>query len=178
MLATTSTPTFVQIVSRLFARPILLGLYFLCWIRWKLFSHRGWIHPSVLINESELRPQLRKALRYLQDHIGAENIGDYLEFGVYPGTSLRIMYEELLEAGLKHVRLFGFDSFAGLPADDEGFWGEGWFCAEYDEVVRSLSQSGIDWNRVTLIKGFFNETLIQETAVQHELQHASLIMID
>lgn len=179
MLATTSSPSFVQSASRLLTRSILLGSYVRYWVRWKLFAHRGWLHPSVLVNESEVRPQFQKALRYLQETIGADNIGDYLEFGVYQGTSLRIMHEELIEAGLKQVRLFGFDSFAGLPADEEeGFWGEGWFCAEYDEVVRSLSQSGIDWERVTLIKGFFSETLTQETAVQHELQHASLIMID
>jgi len=96
--------------------------WWLRWAKWRLLAHRGYPNPSLFINEGELLPQFREALRYLQEKMGAENIGDFLEFGVCQGTSLGLMYDELLDAGLNHVRLFGFDSFAGLPHDVEGEW--------------------------------------------------------
>ena len=134
--------------------------------------------PGILINESEVRPQYRRALRELQDNLGAENIGDYLEFGVYRGTSLLLMYDELIHANLNHVRLFGFDVFSGLPPDQEGEWREGIFKVEYDEVVQSLDDHGIDWSRVTLVKGLFQDTLNSALVAEQGLCKASLIMMD
>ncbi len=150
------------------------------WTRWKLSSH-PWGYPlpsGGLVNELELRPHYRKALCDLQKRLGADGIGDYVEFGVYRGSSLLLMYDELLRAGLSKVRLFGFDSFAGLPRDDEGFWKEGEFCADYDLVVRSLNRRGVDWGRVTLVKGFFTDTLTDALKAKQALDRVSLIMID
>ena len=148
----------------------------IAWLRWKLLP--GHPAPGLLINEGEFRPQVREALRTLQQHETAEQIGDYLEFGVCNGTSLRFVYDELRDAGLDHVRLFGFDSFAGLPPDDEGVWAEGSFDVDYDEVVQSLSDHGIDWKRVTLVKGFYRDSLTDALVAEHGLRKASLIMID
>lgn len=152
--------------------------FWLQWARWKLLDSRTSPEPGLLVNESELRPQYRSALLYLQEKMGTENIGDYLEFGVCHGTTLSIMYDELLRAEINHVRIFGFDSFDGLPEDDEGEWKKGAFRSELDDVVRSLDSHGIDWGRVTLVKGFFSDTLTDTLIAKHDLRKVSLIMID
>jgi len=143
-----------------------------------LWKFLGYPDPRRLINERELRPCYRQALKYLQKKIGKENIGDYFEFGVCHGTSLLIMYDELLHARLANVRLFGFDSFAGLPPDNEGMWKTGWYSADYDDVVQSLNNHPVDWTRVQLVKGFFSETLTGKLIAQHNIRKASIIMID
>jgi hypothetical protein len=148
--------------------------------RWRL-SGRPWGYPlpsGGLVNEPELRQNFRNALSTLKQNVGADNIGDYLEFGVYRGSSLLLMYDELLRAELNQIRLLGFDSFAGLPSDEENFWGEGTFSADYDMVVRSLNERNIDWKRVSLTKGFFSDTLTDELIAKHNLRKISLIMID
>jgi hypothetical protein len=150
------------------------------WVGWKL-SPRPWGYPlpsGGLVNETELRPHYRNALQSLLETHGPEGIGDYVEFGVYRGNSLLLMYDELLRAGLDHVRLFGFDSFAGLPSDDEGFWEEGSFSADYERVVRALNQRRVDQRRVALVKGFFSDTLNDEFLAKHNLRRVSIVMID
>lgn len=178
----TAPREFLQIVFSRLPRWLRSSLrrtrWWLRWARWKLLAHRGYPNPSLFINEGELLPQFREALRYLQEKLGAENTGDFLEFGVCQGTSLGLMYDELLDAGLNHVRLFGFDSFAGLPHDVEGEWEEGRFLAHYEDVVDSLDQQGIDWKRVSLVKGFYEDTLTEELIAELGLHKVSLIMID
>ena len=148
------------------------------WFRWLLWKFLGYPNPKQFINERELQPCYREALRYLQEKVGAENIGDYFEFGVCHGSSIRLIYTELCRAGLDHVRLFGFDSFEGLPADDEGEWAAGSYSADYDTVRKSLDEYGVSWDRVSLIKGFYSDTLTDGLIVEHNMQKASLIMVD
>src|SRR5688572_1750361 len=72
-----------------------------------------------------------EVLRILQRRETAGALGDYLEFGVYHGTSLSCMYEARRQAGVGQMRLFGFDSFEGLPEsaarEDAGVWAPGQF---------------------------------------------------
>src|SRR5262245_22493960 len=65
------------------------------------------------------RPRLRTVDRFaLYDLVSRELIGgqdfDYLEFGVFEGASIARVAQLNQGAG---VRLFGFDSFEGLPYD-------------------------------------------------------------
>ena len=46
--------------------------------------------------------------------------GDYLEFGVYQGSSLIMAFHLARRYRLNTMRFFAFDSFAGLPAIDLG----------------------------------------------------------
>lgn len=88
------------------------------------------------------------------------------------------MYNILEEQQLKNVRLFGFDSFKGLPKDSEGKWFQGAFYAKEKNVRRFLTSKGLDWNRAKLIKGWFKDTLNQEFIKKEQLKKASIIMID
>lgn len=146
------------------------------WLKWKFLS--GYPHPKRLINESELQPQFHQALRCLKEKVGADAIGDYLEFGVFRGASLMLMHQELLRENLSKVRLFGFDSFEGLPYDEEEIWRTGAFCSNYDDTVKSLNKQNVNWDRTTLVKGFYSDTLTDTLVSKHNLKKASLIMID
>ena len=80
----------------------------------------------------------------------------FLEFGVFSGTSINLFSNEL-----KDLEIFGFDSFEGIP--------EAW--VEHDKNGNPLGEiygkNAMSLNgcmpkvedNVTLIKGWFNETL-------------------
>src|ERR1041384_5764847 len=82
-----------------------------------------------LVPEKELTEVYRQSVRWLLQQDAPEAIGDYLEFGVFYGSSLSCMHRVLEEFGLRHVRMFGFDSWEGLPPsardEDNGTWNPG-----------------------------------------------------
>jgi O-methyltransferase len=149
----------------------------------KLIQRRRWrTRPGVmLVDVEQLRPKLRDALAYLTRN-GREGVGDYLEFGVFQGTSMICMYEVLKEMNLDHVRLFGFDSFEGMPdvasTDDDGHWQPGQFAAPYELTKERLSAAGVPENRAVLIKGWFSDTLSDETIARYGIVNPGVIMID
>ena len=145
--------------------------------KWKLKVSAG----VRLVPEEALTDRYREALLWLinQELDGSLSLGDYLEFGVFNGTSLYCMHRASQELGLERMRLFGFDSFEGLPdsAAIDG-WIPGDFHIEYGYTRSWLTRRGVDWNRTFLVKGWFSETLTQALAREHKLKKASVIMID
>jgi hypothetical protein len=138
---------------------------------------KGVLRPETLVPTEELARVDRRALAHLRE--SAPPVGDYLEFGVFRGDSLICMERARREAGLS-FRLFGFDSFAGLPElapEDQG-WTSGSFRSNYGSTRRRLTKNGIDWSRTVLVKGWYDETLTPELRGQHKLVKASTIMID
>lgn len=135
-----------------------------------------------LISINELEPEFKKACLFLNEKVGKLSMGDYLEFGVCHGTSMSCMNRVLKETGLTNVRLFGFDSFEGMPEaaahEDEGTWQPGEFASDLHTTKAYLTKSGIDWNKTFLFKGWFSETLTDEVIQTHQIRKASLIMID
>lgn len=134
------------------------------------------------VPETAYRDLLRRGLERLIQHAGRDSIGDYLEFGVYNGTSLVSAFRESEAMDLTHMRLFGFDSFQGLPPaaarDDEGKWRPGAWCSELEFTQAVLEAEEVDRSRVFLIPGWFSETCNAETAHRYNLTKASVIMID
>jgi hypothetical protein len=62
------------------------------------------------------------------------------------------------------MRLFGFDSFRGLPPPmglerATGEFLEGDFACALPEVRQNLDRRQVDWSRVHLVEGWFDETL-------------------
>lgn len=109
----------------------------------------------------------------------ADELGDYLEFGVSRGTSLACVGRVIEEMGLEHVRLIGFDSFEGLPAEAAK---EGWTPGQYHSTIRAtrrfLKREQVNLEKVVLVKGWFRDTLNEETRKRHQINKASVIMID
>ena len=135
-----------------------------------------------LVPQEELKHHYREALLLLSKNDGAESLGDYLEFGVCHGSSMACMHHALKDLGCDHIRLFGFDSFEGMPdaadTEDDGSWYAGQFKSDYKFTKEFLTQQGVQWNRVFLIKGWFTETLNPQLIEQHSITKASVIMID
>ncbi len=136
--------------------------------------------PVSFVPPDQLALFFEKAACRVRDAVGADAMGDYLEFGVYQGNSMMAMQEATRRAGLERVRFFGFDSFAGLPSEAEwdGPWSEGEFRSDIEFTRKRLTEGGVDWDRTELIKGFFSDTLTPELRQQHGLEKASLIMVD
>jgi O-methyltransferase len=142
----------------------------------------GPLPEGALVPVRQLERKYRQALLLLSERQGREKLGDYLEFGVYAGASLACMHRVTHDLGLTHVRLFGFDSFEGLPASDEQYSGTKWQPGDFaydEEAARAyLTGQGVRWDRVILTKGWFDESLTPELAQAHSLVKASVIMVD
>lgn len=92
----------------------------------------------------------------------AETLGDvpvlYLEFGVHRGESIRIWSELLINRG---TRLYGFDSFEGLPEDWTAIDGKGTFSTGGQTPVLAD-------DRVQFVSGWFDTTLPGFVLPPHE----------
>ena len=135
-----------------------------------------------LVPEEELFDCQRAAIRTLLARDPAHHWGDYLEFGVFQGRSLSLMYRALGEAGLHDkVRLFGFDSFEGYPQgalDEPNNYMPGGDKAEAHVARRVLTKRGVDWRCVMLIKGWFSESLTPELKMRESIDRVSLVNFD
>lgn len=134
------------------------------------------------VPEAAYRNLVRRGLGHLIERLGRQGLGDYLEFGVYNGTSLVSMFRETEAMSLKDMRLFGFDSFEGLPVaaatDDEGKWKPGAWRSELEFTEAVLEAEGVDRSRVFLVPGWFSDTCNLETAHRYNITKASVIMVD
>lgn len=127
-----------------------------------------------------LEARFVEALKRLEDDVGVDDLGDYLEFGVYQGSSLACMHRAVTGLGLDRMRLFGFDSFEGLPesATFDGVWSPGQFRADETFTRKRLDRAGVDWQRTELIPGFYDQVLDDALVQRLGLRKASVVMID
>ena len=84
------------------------------------------------------------------DHIinGIKNPIDFFEFGVFKGDVIKYWAKNINNSS----KFFGFDSFEGLPEDFEGNTPQGFFST-------NGKIPDTDDDRITFIKGWFNDTL-------------------
>jgi hypothetical protein len=91
------------------------------------------------------------------------------------------MYDALLQLKLDHVRLFGFDSFMGLPpevrSEDGGVWKPGQFACPRQVTADNLALKGVPTNRVFLVEGWYKDTL-KHNASTYGIQTVSMVMVD
>lgn len=108
-------------------------------------------------------------------------VGDYVEFGVYNGTSMGCMFDALSRLKMDHVRLFGFDSFQGLPPDvsddDGGVWRPGQFACPKYVAAANLAKKGVPPDRIFLIEGWYKDTL-KTAAAEFDIRNVSVVMVD
>jgi hypothetical protein len=127
--------------------------------------------PAVLVPLDELERVFRRALTYLRES-SDQSVGDYLEFGVFRGDSLLCMDRLRRELGLS-FRLFGFDSFEGLPALAAGDESLGWYekiltpalVRKYDLAKVSLIMIDCDLYSSTQTALEFSAPLIEDEAI-------------
>jgi O-methyltransferase len=146
---------------------------------WMALKARGWTSWEPLVPEDAFTKCVSHALSKLRELEPASQFGDYLEFGVSRGTSLACVSRVLQGQDLSHVRLIGFDSFQGMPAgSDEAGWGAGAFHSTLAATRHYLERQGVSFNRVTLVEGWFSETLNPKTRSDLKLGKTSLVMVD
>jgi O-methyltransferase len=126
------------------------------------------------------------AIDKLADYlVGTQIPGDYLEFGVYLGTTFRYAYK-ILSPLFSEMKFVALDSFEGLPRPQgvdtkdnytSGFF-EGQFKCSEEEFVEFLKKEGIDRDKVKIIKGWFQDTLGPERAHTHALDKIAAAWVD
>lgn len=134
-------------------------------------------YPGQNLIRREFRASLLKALHFIH-HDAIE--GDYLEFGVYRGWSLKMARTLSRKCGLRRMRFFGFDSFRGLPdvADRTCPCFRGGAMAATRSAVEKLFTPRELGSRVQLVEGFFGTTLTPETRARLGLTRAAIINVD
>lgn len=107
-------------------------------------------------------------------------VGDYYEFGTYTGNSMvssikahfifkswlddqRVSSEpwrrEVFSSYVFNPVFCGYDTFAGMPANDEehGVWAQGSFRGDLESVRQRCVETGLPEDRLNLVKGDFKE---------------------
>lgn len=87
--------------------------------------------------------------------------GAFVEFGIFQGHWVKLLFDMTERAGLGDRDLWGFDSFKGLSrphsAYDTSYWKEGTYAASRAGVERNLDVANRP--RIKLVEGFFAESL-------------------
>jgi len=139
------------------------------------------LNPAVIHNLAKY--MALKKVHYLS---AIEEIdGDYLEFGVYNGSSfchsLRCLRQLVrINNHVESTVCYGFDSFEGfgefLPEDKHPFYEQINFETNYEKVDSRVKKVAKQL-KYKLIKGFFNETLIVKPD-SYGIKKARIIFID
>ena len=124
-----------------------------------------------------------RIIRLAFKYVGDERVyGDYFEFGVYKGRTFTYAFHAINRE--KHnCLLYAFDSFKGFPEPDnidkvfERFK-EGEASSGQEYFMRYLRKHKVDINLVTVVPGWFDDTLTQQTREKLGLKRASVIYID
>lgn len=111
-----------------------------------------------------------------------EEIGNYLEFGVFNGSSIGSLYEARRATDATSMRMFGFDAFEGLPAgaesEDGGVWKQGFYACSFEDMEASLKKRNINPHEIEWVKGWYEDTLTDTTKTTLDLKNPGIIFID
>lgn len=125
------------------------------------------------LHKDEFAKTLRRCSHFIrQDEI----LGDYLEFGVFDGWSLRTMVDIKMQLKL-NMRLFGFDSFKGFPDTNNEQYPEGDMAFDYNQIVKKFPRNWLN-DKIHLVNGFFKDSLTSELMREKKLEKAAIINID
>jgi len=103
--------------------------------------------------------------------------GDYLEFGIFTGSSFChaircAKSNEKFDERLKTMHFYGYDSFEGfgdLPESDQHrFYSDINFATNYEKVYSRVKRV-TDESRFTISKGFFEETLVGDNPLKSRI---------
>jgi len=134
-----------------------------------------------LVPPKKLKRFFLKSIKTLRTLKGGE-VGDYLEFGVFNGTSMICMMQACRELGIKKTKIIGFDSFQGLPEgktnEDDGVWSKGMYNCSFKDLKKCLVRKNINLKEITFVKGWYKDTLNEKTRKKLKLKNIGIIFID
>ena len=111
--------------------------------------------------------------------------GDYLEFGVFQGTSfalsLRAASKFMGKGQPDSPRFFAFDSFEGLsepdPQKDGNVFSKGDYTSSEKRFLGNIRGAARGWEVIT-VKGFYDRSLNPEVVQKHSMKAAAFVTID
>lgn len=140
------------------------------------------INPAIIHNIEKYH-----ALKKVHYLVAIENLpGDYLEFGVYTGSSFShsmrcYRRSKKLVADRNKMKFIGFDSFEGfgdLAEDDQHpFYVDSNFTTSYVQVNKR-SRKAAKGNEYRLVKGFFEVTAGKVPPSEYGVEKAAILFID
>jgi|TARA_Y100000294_G_scaffold161259_1_gene165527 hypothetical protein len=125
---------------------------------------------------------IKKAL-YVTAHDAT--CGDYLEFGVFTGSSFNFAMKASKKIekifGKMNCEFIGFDSFQGfgkIKKDDENpsFKNKTFFVDE-EKVIRNIEKN-TKGQRMRIVKGFYKDTIKNKTTTDLKIDRSRVVMID
>lgn len=117
--------------------------------------------------------------------VGTQIPGHYLEFGVFMGKTFSYSYRVMAPL-FPDMRFVALDSFEGLPEPkgidaqnqySSGFF-KGQFACDVDQFAKNLADSGVDLDRVTMIQGWYDESLRPENPKSSGIAKVAAAWID
>lgn len=133
-----------------------------------------------LVPPDTLRTFFANSIKRLQV-IKGENIGDYLEFGVFNGSSIGSAYLTAKDVGLESMKFFGFDSFEGLPVgteDEHDILQKGFYRCPFEKTKECLTRRNVNPDEVIWVKGLYSDTLNDETIKEKGIGRIGIVFID
>jgi hypothetical protein len=111
--------------------------------------------------------------------------GDYLEFGVYQGTSFVAALQSWRSVRgdrSPRRRFFGFDSFEGFKyseaKDRHPVFVEGEFKVDYERVRRRISRRFARHAEWRLVRGYLEDSIAGRSPTDFGIEKAAVILID
>lgn len=109
--------------------------------------------------------------------------GDYLEFGVWRGRTFAAACY-LARRSKLNMKFYAFDSFLGLPKNDERdiagyqWFKEGRYTYTERDFLSNIRRSGANMNNVIAVRGFFQDSLKPSNPLLANLRKAAVVWID
>lgn len=135
---------------------------------------------DVIIRRYPRNEMLNKAFTFA---MASKVPGDYLEFGVYNGATFSLAYHNAVLRSFAG-RFIAFDSFQGLPEYSKDYelpsnvFLGGLYATTESTFLKYISSKGVDLDRVSVVSGWFKDTLTGKQKDSLGLEQAAVIMID
>jgi len=135
----------------------------------------SWFYGTI---RNQIYPDKREALFDAVFNAVTEGGGDYLEFGVFRGTSFILASKMAKRHRLRKTRFFAFDSFQGLPESEGTKMKKGEWAAPRVDFERTIRQAGVDMTRVVIVEGLYNVSLDDRVKQRYQLAKAAVVHVD
>ena len=133
-----------------------------------------------LVPPERLKSFFAHCIKILQK-IKGKDIGDYLEFGVFNGSSIGSMYLTAKKENLESMRFFGFDAFQSLPKnaenEDDGVWKKGFYACSFDKMQECLKRRDVNYKQINWVKGWYNKTLNSKNINKLKLNKIGIVFM-
>jgi len=103
-----------------------------------------------------------------------------MEFGSHEGRTMRLAWKHFQY--LFNWDFVAFDSFEGLPEiekiDRQKIWEKGRLKTGEEDFIRIVTGAGMPKNRLTTVKGFYDESLVPELQKKMLPKKAAVVYVD